>query len=603
MSRKSRVALLSILIVVAVAAFLRMSAGSRGAGSDAGDPGSVAEVAVETTTMRAPPFVDRREAAESPVAEPAPTSERASLAPPVSPSETPVVSIRGHVLDEKELPAGGVKVLIRPLEGPRQRNAQCKTDARGAFEFTDFEPGVWVVEPSGMEIRPGPAQVVDATLGSVSGVELRVTRGECLSGRVRWPDGTPVSEFHGWLQFESGGRGTGGRDGVLETCGLPPGEVTIEVRSEESGKGSVAQASVMLPQSEPLELVLLPQAVHPLRGRVLDGEGRPVPDALVYLYTMNEKHELPVAADGSFEHAECGTGRVRLRAELSGWWSEGARVEVPDTRTVELVLLKLASVAGTVLSPSGEPVLRARVAGSGGTATLTDPEGRFTLACPPGRHSFSASAEGYAKSEFVELELGPGAMLENVRLPLRPSCAVRGRVLDASGQPLVGAQVNVGFKRCVSDAQGEFTCDELAPGPTRIFARVDITGAEGSIEVELLPVVPNEVELRLEAVDPFALTLQLLRDGAPQVGALELRARGFSRREHVGAGGAVLTLPKPGRWRGAWQLGREPGAADLENTRLFELTLAGAGDSLLLEWNELSAPASREELARWLDGG
>lgn len=118
-----------------------------------------------------------------------------------------------------------------------------------------------------------------------------------------------------------------------------------------------------------------------------------------------------------------------------------------------MILALLAGIISGIVvdETTGSGVRKAEVtltAGRQGQSTMTDAEGRFKFeALPPGRYSIQVSKTGY---EFIEgrgtaskssLDLAQGGNQDGLRYVLRPLGLVTGRVVDADGDPVVGARL------------------------------------------------------------------------------------------------------------------------------------------------------------------
>src|SRR5262249_19789386 len=90
-----------------------------------------------------------------------------------------------------------------------------------------------------------------------------------------------------------------------------------------------------------------------------------------------------------------------------------------------------------------------------GTGGTTDAQGRFELALPQGHYRLFVSRADFEND--VSLSSGQDVTLDksqqtelNVELPLTRGAVIAGRVLQVSGQPLVGAMIRVYRNQSVS---------------------------------------------------------------------------------------------------------------------------------------------------------
>ncbi len=171
-----------------------------------------------------------------------------------------------------------------------------------------------------------------------------------------------------------------------------------------------------------------------VRIEVRDGEGRPVPQALV------RWRGRPVAVAGPDGRLEIAVpeGDPPLVVESREGWR--ARIAIP-AGTSGIVPVRLEPprrVAGKVVAAgTGRPVAGALV-WSGwpmeGPPALSDAAGAFQVTASPADAWVNASAAGF----FPERQPAPkGAAV----LKLEPSATLEGRVVDSSGQPVAGAWI------------------------------------------------------------------------------------------------------------------------------------------------------------------
>ena len=156
-----------------------------------------------------------------------------------------------------------------------------------------------------------------------------------------------------------------------------------------------------------------------------------------------------------------------------------------------------ASIEGVVLrSGSGEPLGRAQVTllriGDGTSdqesrpvppSTTTGTDGRFVLRnLDPGAYRIAVARNGYARQEYGQrvfggqgtvVTLAAGQSMRGIAFQLTPTGAVTGVVKDGSGEPLVGAHVqllrsgyNASGQRTVQAAGGDRTNDR---GEYRVY--------------------------------------------------------------------------------------------------------------------------------------
>jgi OOP family OmpA-OmpF porin len=176
------------------------------------------------------------------------------------------------------------------------------------------------------------------------------------------------------------------------------------------------------------------------------------------------------------------------------------RVEVPAAPPegrVRGTVVEESAPSATQPYAAQAPIANARVSFPGRelSALLSDAAGQFvSYAFAPGPVEMALEADGYRPATCQAAIAGAGgdvqATCAMVALPRVGSLS--GRVLDESGAPVAGAQVQLigpTVRNPVADAEGRFTEAELEPGS--YTAKVDQPGF-------LLSVAPAAVEARKE---------------------------------------------------------------------------------------------------------
>lgn len=379
----------------------------------------------------------------------------------------------------------------------------------------------------------------------LDGLELRLGEGRTVSGVVLWPDRTPavgaavsISE----ARSDEGGRGRGRNAAAQRAMRRFQGWTGREVRTDELGRFSrsgidAERVTVFAAAEKPIEgfpaswtagaegveasagIEIVLREPLPIRGRVLDSAGQPLPEFEVTTSVAEERNS--GSEDQAFENRADGTftvyvtpGSYDVLAKARGFTpSEPQRAQVPPGGE-ELVfrLARASLIHGVVLAPTGQPVPGARVThseaggnrmfgGGGGLNAECDAEGRFTLEeVPPGAALLSARAEAWARSADVEITVEPGIDIEGLRLVLRVGGRLEGEIYDSTGKPDPDRQIMIGNfgpgggdmgGTTKSDAGGRFTAERLAPGKYNVMA------------------MPRMNALREDADDPTAMLSQL----------------------------------------------------------------------------------------------
>lgn len=244
--------------------------------------------------------------------------------------------------------------------------------------------------------------------------------------------------------------GTGAYVLTVEAEGYRPAQLPVRVQVGE----------------QPIEVVMVKGTF--IRGRVLDEYGRPAPRISVLVSPTG----LVALADeeGRFSATVPSPGFYELQAHHSDWGGGDEKVTAP-AENVELHLEPKAGLRAIVQSGGRrlegadvalwrerEAVFRNdRQSGSDGVVLMRG--------LPAGKYSLVASHAEFLVSARQSVELRDGE-LQEVVIDLRPGAAIRGRVVDEQGAPVVGANVSAVPRRAdpaTTDGDGRFELRPLAP--------------------------------------------------------------------------------------------------------------------------------------------
>jgi protocatechuate 3,4-dioxygenase beta subunit len=492
-------------------------------------------------------------------------------------------TLAGTVHDDQGQPVDGAELTVEidPVMmgrgGYEVRTG--KTGADGAFHLDAVTAGHLKlrIERSGM-LDDG----FDVELGegeSRTDLALVLSGGSAISGRLSWPDGSPVADakvsvdfdpasMNGMAAFNAmrGGSGEGKTDaqGAFEVRGLGKGPFLVRASIERDGETWRARKSPVPPATTGLELQLL--APVAIEGRVVDDAGAPVKAFKVHAATQTSGFLRGIGADTVDKEIEDEQGHFRLSGLAAGSWTltasskdygrgDDLNVELPSAGAVELRLPRAAIVRGTVVSPEGQPVAGAtiepevgleglieRQSGNGGPRAVSDEEGRFELGgLTPGSVTIAARHEGFAKSLPTALEIEPSAVTEGVQLSLRRGGRITGEVYGKDGKPLGGATLlaqqpaDVGNQRFgTSDDAGLFAFDSVTPGSWQVMTMPGGGGTPSGdgdnfadffaeMKLQVVEVVEGEevhVVLGAPPANPVHVTGRVRVDGRAEPGVL-----------------------------------------------------------------------------------
>lgn len=439
-------------------------------------------------------------------------------------------TLRGVVRDEHGAPLSGVQVgaAESAMWGfPGERLAEATSDAEGAFALEHVAPGkcLLIAKKDGfLESQPEKLELADGQ--SRDGLALVLPSGAAIRGRARLPDGSPAAGAAVKVSFDpealtgmgalNAARGASGSaqsdpDGRFEVTGLGKGPFQVSASLEREGTDGVkdswkAKVGSVKPATEDLELTLA--APSALSGRVQDLAGKAVPKFSVRATQASAAYFMP--GESRLETCDDPEGDFVLRGLEAGKWKLAASAEgfgpmtpleltLPraEAEPLVLVLAPAATIAGTVVDPSGAKVAGASVTlqtsmaqriqsmrdASPSPETQSEADGAFLLSgLAPGTSLLVAQKQGFAGSEPVAVETSAEAPAGDVVLRLRNGALVTGEVYGRDAKPVAGAQImaqepstmNIEMKR--SDAAGRFRFEHLTPGGWTITAMLE--GAE-----------------------------------------------------------------------------------------------------------------------------
>jgi hypothetical protein len=208
---------------------------------------------------------------------------------------------------------------------------------------------------------------------------------------------------------------------------------------------------------------------------VLDPDGAGVGGARVTLLA-EPASEVVAEADGSFVFERLPVRTYAVTAIAGELIAAPVVVRLAeDAGPVVVRLVRGAALAVQVVDARGAPVPGATVAlvdASARTAT-TDEAGRARLApLRAGPVGVAVSAAGYATTSTLAAPIAPGA-IGTLTIALPPGYSISGRVIDAAGRLIAGAEVLVadglggagtGGARLQTDVTGAFTMPGLGTG-------------------------------------------------------------------------------------------------------------------------------------------
>jgi hypothetical protein len=356
-------------------------------------------------------------------------------------------------------------------------------------------------------IRRSAVEVRAAEPGAADGVELVLTSAAHERRRARF-DADGVARFDGRLSV---------------------GPATLEVgggiRAFSRSSGRILSVTVEDADETLLEVELL--APSRLRGRVVDGAGRPVQGVTVstprfrYQPRQPERWFAQSDADGRFELLGLPVGSANLEFDHVDFASIAIEVQTPgpgETKTIDEVRVDHPGTVRGRVTRGGEPlpgaVLLAGRDRSPGRHAVSDAEGRYELRLAPGRYRIMArygSLPIQVSPEVVAVEAE--TVVDGVDLEFAIGRRLRGVVSGALAIPVPDALVFVtGAPGAMSttDQNGRFELD-VPDGPVEL----QVFSPDFQIQVrESFSPRLEDVHVRLPLIAQGSLTAVVLGIGS-----------------------------------------------------------------------------------------
>jgi protocatechuate 3,4-dioxygenase beta subunit len=368
---------------------------------------------------------------------------------------------------------------------------ETRTGKDGAFRLAKLDPDERI-EVRFIKKGFAPYTIIKQPLGELT-EPLMLDNKTCFEGVVTGPDGKPVANAH--IRANQGPKNA---DGVYidtiwtETHSDAEGRYKLLVQDEDyevqvtSAEGLVARlpkVTIGPKETVALDLKLQPGVVF--LARIVDLAGKPV--AGMKLGHWQHPGVKGVSdAEGNVRIAGLMTGLFEFEVSAAGyarWWSqEGAndydrkKIEEsgwqrnfdglhydlsPGMKPVTITLEKQVRIRGRIVDPSGNPVGGATAApaltGTGNSITgdtrysaKTKPDGTFEMLLPAGNdREYNLVAHDGDYGEWRKWANGvsepfrtkPGQEIEGFELKLNRPASVKGRVLDAAGNPVADREV------------------------------------------------------------------------------------------------------------------------------------------------------------------
>ncbi|MEV6058116.1 DHA2 family efflux MFS transporter permease subunit [Streptomyces sp. NPDC052107] len=288
-----------------------------------------------------------------------------------------------------------------------------------------------------------------------------------------------------------------------------PAQEPVATATAEQAETSAAQPTATTATGPADRFEPVPGASsYGVHGRVLDGAGAPVPQAVITLIDVNGRQlgRAVSGADGAYALSASGPGTYVLIGAAGARQPQAVTVLVDDEPVeCDLALSGTVALTGTVRDAvDGQPLsgallvatdVRGEVVASGVSAA----DGAFELAdLVPGGYTLVVNAPGHRPAALA-VDVTPGAA-DGCEIRLEPGARLRGVVSTATGRPLGDAKVTL------LDSAGNVVGTTIT-GSDGAYGFTDLDGGEYTVIAGGYAPVAASVHLDGSAVTGFDVEL------------------------------------------------------------------------------------------------
>jgi protocatechuate 3,4-dioxygenase beta subunit len=481
------------------------------------------------------------------------------------------VEVSGRVVDDGGVPVPAARVFLS--EGWNWNLPSAVTRPDGSFTLSGVPDGTYRIgaEKEGYARSEGENLTVSS---NVSGVEVRLSTGGAIVGRLSGLDFAELSQVRVWADADEFRPGRVLPDSSYRLENVEPGEhrVYASLRGERQTEGRVT----LEPGEPEVRLDLEFGEGYLLTGRVLrNGEAVPGGNVALGGPGVAGRPWAKTDHEGRFRYEGLEAGTYDLTViDSRGQSSHKKTVELTRDLDVELELVAVTLTGRVVDSSDKQPLSGARVkllpprggeVGGGSffkPDVVTDSRGVFRLSdVPGGSWRVQAVLDGYSPGEqSIEVDAGSaaaelefalqateGVTLQVVLASGRPPNYVRAAVLDPAGQVIAQSTYPAGEEgrlRLAIVPAGSWDLVLDADGSAPVTLPVTSPGQAGRVVLPL----PGVLDLKVPALQDARVGARLTltdQNGKPFRTAYGESLTSFD----LEAGALKLQRLSPGTWK------------------------------------------------------
>lgn len=485
------------------------------------------------------------------------------------------LEISGRVVDDAGNPIASANVRLYAGENFFDFNApQAVTGTDGAFTLGGLQDGTYrLTARKDGYVMEGQRESVTVAGASLAGIELKLTSGGTITGRLSGLEPNQLSRVRVWADHEMN-QGQVDPEGGYRILNQRSGDHTVTAAVPNTSLRATGRVTLE-PGANEARLDLKLGDGHELRGVVLRN-GQPVAGASLGLNRTGTSEWASESSDhqGNFSFGGLKDGLYKLAVSSPNGGRQEEDVEINGDRDIR-VELRTASLSGRVIdSLELSPVSGARITLEPAQAgdrpvllpdTQTDARGTFRLLeVGGGAWRVKATKDGYVPAEHtVEVD---GSDAEEIELKMQPAEGITIEARQPSGQAPDRIQV------AVLDSQGQTVASGFYP-----------TGENGRTRVSNVPFGNWQIMVQSDQSAPATVSVAVpgpaIQVVLPAAGALRVKVPTLVGESVIaklvltGPGGPFRSMDFDGKVMSEWNVHNGSASLNRVPVGVWQLTV------------------------------